>query len=61
MDEEKTFVSFNTKHPDYEDVHETMSKDLNIKCNYTAVPIFNNSLSEKDHENIMAALNEALA
>lgn len=61
MDESKTFVSFNTKHPDYEDVHETMSKDLNIKCSYTAVPIFSNSLSEKDHENIMAYLNEAFA
>lgn len=61
MDETKTFVSFNTKHPDYEDVHETMSKDLNIKCKYTAVPIFSNSLSPEDHENIMAALNEAFA
>ena len=61
MDETKTFISFNTKHPDYEDVHETMSKDLNIKCTYNAVPVFSNSLTEKDHENIMAAFNEALA
>ena len=61
MDDTKTFVSFNTKHPDYEDVHETMSKDLNIKCTYNAVPIFSNSLNEKDHENIMAALNGAFA
>lgn len=61
MDETKTFVSFNTKHPDYEDVHETMSKDLNIKCKYHAVPIFSNSLTEQDHENIMSILNEAFA
>ena len=62
MDENKTFLSFNTKHPDYEDIHETMSRDLIIKCSYTAIPIFNNqTLTDKDHENIMAALNEALA
>jgi hypothetical protein len=61
MDDTKTFVSFNTKHPDYEDVHETMSKDLNIKCTYHAIPIFSNSLTDKDHENIMSALNRAFA
>jgi hypothetical protein len=61
MDDAKTFVSFNTKHPDYEDVHETMSKDLNIKCTYHAIPIFSNSLTDKDHENIMSALNRAFA
>ena len=61
MDDTKTFVSFNTKHPDYEDVHETMSKDLKINCKYHAVPIFSNSLTDKDHENIMSVLNEAFA
>jgi hypothetical protein len=61
MDEEISFVSFNTKHPDYETIQETMSNGLDIKCSYNAVPILNNSLTEKDHENIMAAINEALA
>ena len=62
MDNNKTFLSFNTKHLDYEDIHETMSRDLKINCNYIAIPIFNNKeLTDKDHENIMAALNEALA
>jgi len=62
MDDNKTFLSFNTKHLDYEDIHETMSRDLKINCNYMAIPIFNNKeLTDKDHENIMAALNEALA
>jgi len=62
MDNKKTFLSFNAKHPDYEDIHETMSRDLNIKCKYIAIPIFNNkSLTDKDHENIMEALNDAFA
>ena len=61
MDETKTFVSFNSKHPDYEDVQETMSNSLDIKCNYSAIPIFSNNLNDTDHENIMSALNEAFA
>jgi hypothetical protein len=61
MDDTKTFISFNTKHPDYEDVQETMSNGLKLKCSYKAIPILSNDLTEKDHENIMAALNEALA
>jgi len=61
MDDTKKFISFNTKHPDYEDVQETMSNGLKLKCSYKAIPILSNDLTEKDHENIMAALNEALA
>jgi hypothetical protein len=61
MDDTKKFVSFNTKHPDYEDVQETMSNGLKLKCGYKAIPILSNDLTEKDHENIMAALNEAFA
>jgi len=61
MDDTKKFISFNTKHPDYEDVQETMSNGLKLKCGYKAIPILSNDLTEKDHENIMAALNEAFA
>jgi hypothetical protein len=61
MDDTKKFISFNTKHPDYEDVQETMSNGLKLKCSYKAIPILSNDLTEQDHENIMAALNEALA
>jgi hypothetical protein len=61
MDDTKKFVSFNTKHPDYEDVQETMSNGLKLKCSYKAIPILSNDLTDKDHENIMAALNEAFA
>jgi len=61
MDTNKSFISFNSKHPDYEDIQETMSNGLSLKCSYSAIPIFNNSLNEKDHESIMGALNRVLA
>jgi len=61
MDSNKTFISFNTKHPDYDDVKETMSNGLNFKCKYTAIPIDNIlSLSSKDQKNIEKALRSIL-
>lgn len=61
MDESKTFLSFNTKHPDYDDVKETMSNGLNIKCSYRAVPIKNIiNLNEEDKKTISFYLNEVL-
>lgn len=62
MNSNKSFYSFNTKHPDYDVIMETMSKDLNIKCSYKAIPIFNNTmLTKEDKENINSALDEAVA
>lgn len=60
MDENKTFISYNTKHQDYDDVKETMSNGLELKCKYKAIPILSNSLTPKDRENVMASLEEAL-
>lgn len=61
MDTTKKFISFNTKHPDYEDVQETMSNGLKLKCSYKAIPILSNDLTDQDHENIMATLNDVFA
>lgn len=61
MDSSKSFFSFNTKHKDYDDIKETMSNGLNIKCRYKAVPILDIvSLSTEDKENITQVLEEAV-
>lgn len=61
MDESKKFVSFNAKHKDYDDIKETMSNGLDIKCSYKTVPILDIiSLTSDDRENIKNALSEAL-
>ena len=41
MDQNKRFYSFNAKHPDYDDIKETMSNGLNIKCSYKTNSISN--------------------
>ena len=39
MDSSKTFLSFNTKNPDYETIQETMSYQLKLKCKYITVHV----------------------
>ena len=57
MDENKTFISFNTKNPAYDTIMETMSNGLALKCKYTAVPIINNrNLTDQDKINILSAI-----
>lgn len=57
MDENKKFISFNTKHREYSEVKESMSWGLDLKCQYTAVPILNiQSLTEEDNNNIRETL-----
>ena len=57
MDSDKTFISFNTKNPEYDTIKETMSNGLDIKCKYTAVPILNNrNLTDQDKINILSAI-----
>jgi hypothetical protein len=61
MDPNKTFISFNKKHPDYSNIQETMSNGLNIKCNYKAVPINDiYVLSQLDTDLIFKTIKEAL-
>jgi hypothetical protein len=61
MDKDKTFVSFNTKHKDYDDIKETMSNGLKIKCKYNAVPIFDIvNKNDKDVKNIVNSLYKTL-
>lgn len=61
MDESKKFFSFNAKHPDYNEIKETMSNGLNIKCSYKTTPIADIiSLDEKDKKNILSVLEEAV-
>ena len=61
MDTNKTFISFNKKHPDYQEIHETMSKGLNLKCIYKAVPINDvYVLSQKETNFIINTIKEAL-
>jgi len=58
MDKNKTFISFNMKNPAFDDIKETMSNGLDIKCKYTAIPIEDVNLP--DTFSIIAALNGAL-
>ena len=61
MDKDKTFVSFNTKNPQYDSIKETMSNGLKLKCKYKTVPIMN--VSEKtddDVNNIINAIKEVV-
>ena len=61
MNKDKTFVSFNTKHKDYDDIKETMSNGLKIKCKYNAVPIFDIvNRNDKDVKNIVTAVEKVL-
>lgn len=60
MDEKKVFVSFNKKHPEYDTIRETMSNGLNYKCQYYAVPILSDPLTEKDKESIKTILDKVL-
>ena len=57
MDQGKKFISFNAKHPDYDVIMETMSRDLNLNCSYTTVPIYDIiSLTEDDKKRVKEAL-----
>lgn len=59
MDESKHFYSFNAKHPDYDDIKETMSNGLKIKCSYKTNSISNIlNLSNEDKEKIRNVFNE---
>jgi hypothetical protein len=61
MDPNKTIISFNKKHPDYEDIKETMSNGLQLKCKYKAVPIENiYTLSQSETDLIFKVMREAL-
>jgi len=61
MDETKTFVSLNKKHPDFDTIKETMSNGVDYKCSYTTVPIFNiESPSADDCERVYNAIVKAL-
>ena len=57
MNPNKTFISFNTKHPEYTEVKETMSYGLDLKCKYQAIPIMNIvQPTQTDKNNIENAL-----
>lgn len=61
MDSTKTFISFNKKHPDYEEIQETMSNGLQLKCVYRAIPIENiYTLTESETDFIFNVIREAL-
>jgi len=61
MDASKTFISFNGKHPDYQEIQETMSNGLKLNCKYKAVPIENiYTLSQKESNLILEVIKEAL-
>lgn len=62
MNSEKSFYSFNTKHPDYDVVMETMSNGLQLGCSYRAIPIYDIiSLSKEDRLNINNVMSEAVS
>jgi len=57
MNSDKTFISFNTKNPQFDTIKETMSNGLDIRCRYITVPIENNvNLTDDDKLNILNAL-----
>ena len=61
MDSSKTFLSFNTKNPDYETIQETMSYQLKLKCKYITVPIIDiHNKQDNDVKNINNAFEEVL-
>jgi hypothetical protein len=60
MDPNKTFVSFNKKHPEYDTIRETMSNGINYKCKYHAIPILSDPLSQQDHAAIKTILDEVI-
>lgn len=57
MDENKTFISFNIKNPQFDTIKETMSNGLDLKCKYNAVPIINPNLIKSDIDNIKTILD----
>lgn len=59
MDPSKRFYSFNAKHPEYDDIKETMSNGLKIECKYKTNSISNIlNLSLEDREKIRNVFNE---
>lgn len=60
MDIEKRIIAFNTKHPDYEDIRETLAYGLNLKSKYINVPIQSINLTEQDKINVEASLVKLL-
>jgi len=52
MDDSKTFLSFNTKNPEFDEIKETMSNGLDLKCNYKTVPIY--SIDKPDKKDVTA-------
>ena len=61
MDSNKKFVSFNTKNPEFDEIKETMSNGLDIKCSYTTVPIYTiDKPTEKDVKAIDKAIRDAI-
>jgi len=62
MNDNKRFLSFNTKHHEYTDIKETMSNGLDIKCKYLTVPIIDvKSPTFDDIKNITNAFNTILS
>lgn len=62
MDESKRFYSFNAKHPEYDDIKETMSNGLVIKCFYSTNSISNIlNLTDDDKNKIQNVFNEVAA
>jgi hypothetical protein len=60
MDENKTFISFNMKHPDYDTIRETMSNGVDYKCKYYALPILDPNLSPTDKTTIRDILDKVI-
>ena len=61
MDSNKTFVSFNKKHPDYDTIKETMSNGLNLKCQYHAIPILDEQINDTDKQSIKNILDKVIS
>lgn len=60
MDSNKHIVAFNIKHPDYEDIRETLAYRLNLKSNYINVPIQSINLTEQDNISVRTSLEKLL-
>ena len=61
MDPFKSFLSFNTKNPEFDDIKETMSNGLDLKCKYKTVPIYSiDKPEEKDVKAIMQAIEDVI-
>lgn len=60
MDENKTFVSFNMKHPEYDTIRETMSNGVKHTCKYYALPILDPNLNSTDKDTIRNILDKVI-